>query len=105
MKKWGSNGKKLLTTGRFYWSPMILDWNASNMWKKLPNLETNTEKLSSQMKLIFTVVIYRIRIGLTTGPISKGNGLIIVHAGGEMGFVNDALLICKSGTDSAPYIE
>jgi hypothetical protein len=36
------------------------------------------------------------------GPISKGNRLIIVHAGGEMGFVNDALLIFKSGTDSAP---
>jgi hypothetical protein len=29
------------------------------------------------------------------GPISKGNRLIIVHAGGEMGFVNDALLISQ----------
>ncbi|KAJ3622216.1 hypothetical protein MTP99_002741 [Tenebrio molitor] len=37
------------------------------------------------------------------GPISKGNGLIIVHAGDEMGFVNDALLIFKSGSKSGDY--
>lgn len=30
-------------------------------------------------------------------PISKGQRLIIVHAGGEKGFVNNALLIFKSG--------
>lgn len=30
-------------------------------------------------------------------PISKGQRLIIIHAGGEKGFVKDALLIFKSG--------
>lgn len=30
-------------------------------------------------------------------PISKGQRLIIVHAGGEKGFVKNALLIFKSG--------
>lgn len=30
-------------------------------------------------------------------PISKGKRLIIVHAGGEMGFIQNALLIFKSG--------
>lgn len=30
-------------------------------------------------------------------PISKGKRLIIVHAGGEMGFIEHALLIFKSG--------
>lgn len=30
-------------------------------------------------------------------PVSKGERLIILHAGGEMGFINDALLIFKSG--------
>lgn len=30
-------------------------------------------------------------------PISKGQRLIIVHAGGENGFVKDGLLIFKSG--------
>jgi hypothetical protein len=33
-------------------------------------------------------------------PISKGRRLIIVHAGGEMGFVPNALLIFKSGCKS-----
>lgn len=36
-------------------------------------------------------------------PISKGQRLIMVHAGGEMGFVNDALLIFKSGSKSGDY--
>lgn len=30
-------------------------------------------------------------------PISKGQRLIIVHAGGENGFIQDGLLIFKSG--------
>lgn len=30
-------------------------------------------------------------------PISKGQRLIVVHAGGESGFINDGLLIFKSG--------
>lgn len=40
--------------------------------------------------------------GLLTN-ISKGNRLIIVHAGGETGFVQNALLIFKSGTKSGDY--
>lgn len=32
-----------------------------------------------------------------TKPLSKGRRLIIVHAGGELGFVPNALLIFKSG--------
>lgn len=35
--------------------------------------------------------------------ISKGQRLIIVHAGGEMGFIKDSLLIFKSGTTSGDY--
>lgn len=30
-------------------------------------------------------------------PISKGNRLIIVHAGGKMGFIPNALLLFRSG--------
>lgn len=40
--------------------------------------------------------------GLLT-PISKGNYAIIVHAGHENGFVNNALLIFKSGQKSGDY--
>lgn len=36
-------------------------------------------------------------------PISKGQRLIIVHAGGEEGFIPNALLIFKSGTKSGDY--
>lgn len=36
-------------------------------------------------------------------PLSKGNYAIIVHAGGEEGFVNDALLTFKSGQKSGDY--
>lgn len=35
--------------------------------------------------------------------ISKGSRLIIVHAGGEMGFIPNCLLIFKSGTKSGDY--
>lgn len=35
--------------------------------------------------------------------ISKGNRLVIVHAGGEMGFIPNCLLIFKSGTKSGDY--
>lgn len=38
-----------------------------------------------------------------TSPISKGNRLIIVHAGGEFGFINNALLIYKSSQSSGDY--
>lgn len=31
-------------------------------------------------------------------PISKGNRLIMVHAGGKMGFISNALLLFRSGT-------
>lgn len=34
--------------------------------------------------------------GLKT-PISKGQRLIIIHAGGEKGFINNGLLIFRSG--------
>lgn len=40
--------------------------------------------------------------GLFT-TISKGNRLIIVHAGGEMGFIKDSLLMFKSGSKSGDY--
>lgn len=40
--------------------------------------------------------------GLLTN-ISKGNRLIMVHAGGEMGFIPNALLIFKSGSKSGDY--
>ncbi|CAH2012226.1 unnamed protein product [Acanthoscelides obtectus] len=36
-------------------------------------------------------------------PVSKGPRLIIVHAGGEMGFINNACLQFKSGTKSGDY--
>lgn len=36
-------------------------------------------------------------------PINKGDRLIIVHAGGEMGFIPNARLIFKSGTKSGDY--
>ncbi|CAH1975548.1 unnamed protein product [Acanthoscelides obtectus] len=36
-------------------------------------------------------------------PISKGQRLIIVHAGGEKGFVQNGLLIFKSGTKTGDY--
>ncbi|XP_063897313.1 uncharacterized protein LOC135118660 [Helicoverpa armigera] len=36
-------------------------------------------------------------------PVSKGNRWIIVHAGGEMGFVENALLVFKSNTKSGDY--
>ncbi|CAG4975819.1 unnamed protein product [Colias eurytheme] len=36
-------------------------------------------------------------------PISKGNRLVIVHAGGEAGFVPNALLTFKAGTKSGDY--
>lgn len=35
--------------------------------------------------------------------ISKGSRLIIIHAGGDMGFIPNALLIFKSGTKSGDY--
>ncbi|XP_018569175.1 uncharacterized protein LOC108909344 [Anoplophora glabripennis] len=35
--------------------------------------------------------------------ISKGNGLVIVHVGGEMGFIPNCMLIFKSGTKSGDY--
>src|SRR3978361_1221174 len=35
--------------------------------------------------------------------ISKGASLIIIHAGGDMGFIPNALLIFKSGTKSGDY--
>jgi hypothetical protein len=37
------------------------------------------------------------------GPISKGKRLIIVQAGGEVSFVQDALLIVKSGMNANKY--
>lgn len=40
--------------------------------------------------------------GLMTN-ISKGNRLIIVHAGGYMGFISNCLLIFKSGSKSGDY--
>lgn len=36
-------------------------------------------------------------------PVSKGNRWIIVHAGGETGFVDNALLVFKSNTKSGDY--
>ncbi|XP_072930356.1 uncharacterized protein [Epargyreus clarus] len=36
-------------------------------------------------------------------PVSKGNRWIIVHAGGEEGFVENALLVFKSNTKSGDY--
>ncbi|GBP23220.1 hypothetical protein EVAR_82385_1 [Eumeta japonica] len=36
-------------------------------------------------------------------PLSKGNRLVIVHAGGEAGFVPNALLTFKAGTKSGDY--
>lgn len=36
-------------------------------------------------------------------PISKGQRLVIVHAGGETGFVPNALLIFKAGSKSGDY--
>ncbi|GBP38243.1 hypothetical protein EVAR_18123_1 [Eumeta japonica] len=36
-------------------------------------------------------------------PLSKGNLLVIVHAGGEAGFVPNALLTFKAGTKSGDY--
>ncbi|GBP09584.1 hypothetical protein EVAR_68069_1 [Eumeta japonica] len=36
-------------------------------------------------------------------PLSKGNRLVIVHAGGEAGFVPNALLTFKAGTKSDDY--
>lgn len=36
-------------------------------------------------------------------PISKGSRLVIVHAGGETGFVPNALLTFKAGTKSGDY--
>lgn len=36
-------------------------------------------------------------------PVSKGNRWIIVHAGGETGFVENALLVFKSNTKSGDY--
>ncbi|CAG4969731.1 unnamed protein product [Colias eurytheme] len=44
--------------------------------------------------------------GSTSGlkkPISKGQGVVIVHAGSEAGFVPNALLTFKSGTKSGDY--
>ncbi|XP_046685395.1 uncharacterized protein LOC124371124 [Homalodisca vitripennis] len=44
--------------------------------------------------------------GTTSGlktPLSKGQRLIIVHAGGEGGFINNALLTFKSGKKSGDY--
>lgn len=41
-------------------------------------------------------------VGITT-KIGKGNRLIIVHGGGEAGFVNNALLIFKSSSTSGDY--
>lgn len=38
-----------------------------------------------------------------TSSISKGQRLIIIHAGGETGFIPNALLIFKSGTKSGDY--
>lgn len=38
-----------------------------------------------------------------TVPVSKGRRLIVVHAGGEMGFINKALLIFKSHTTTGDY--
>ena len=35
--------------------------------------------------------------------ISKGNRLIIIHAGGEMGFIPNCLLMFKSGTKTGDY--
>lgn len=35
--------------------------------------------------------------------ISKGQRLIMIHAGGEMGFIPNALLLFKSGTKSGDY--
>jgi ketopantoate reductase len=32
-------------------------------------------------------------------PVSKGQRVIIVHAGSENGFIPNALLMCKSGTN------
>lgn len=40
--------------------------------------------------------------GLKTA-LSKGQRAIIVHAGGEMGFIPNALLIWKSGSSSGDY--
>lgn len=40
--------------------------------------------------------------GLRT-PVSKGKRLIIVHAGWECGFIDNALLIFQSGTKSGDY--
>lgn len=37
--------------------------------------------------------------------MSKGNKWIIVHAGGETGFVENALLVFKSNTKSGDYHE
>lgn len=39
----------------------------------------------------------------TRAPVSKENRLIIVHAGGEAGFVPDALLIYKSSAQTGDY--
>lgn len=36
-------------------------------------------------------------------PISKGKRLIIVHAGGEMGFINNCLTMWKSGQSTGDY--
>ena len=36
-------------------------------------------------------------------PVSRGRRLIVVHAGGERGFVKDALLIFTSGAKSGDY--
>lgn len=38
-------------------------------------------------------------------PISKGKRLVIVHAGGERGFIPNGLLIFKSGERCLYYIE
>ena len=38
-------------------------------------------------------------------PISKGQRLIIIHAGGERGFVNNGLLIFKSGNFSYVFFD
>lgn len=37
-------------------------------------------------------------------PISKGNRLIMVHAGGKMGFIQNALLLFKSGIYILPFL-
>lgn len=38
-----------------------------------------------------------------SAPISKGHRLIVVHAGGEMGFIDNCLIIWKSGRKSGDY--